>query len=149
MRAHVLGALVVVVAVAPAEVREARAQAADVDAWLALVQRQPAGMDRQTWKEKRRDAARKLGASGDRRAVPVLIEVVKVETFDIIGEIAIDALGQLGDPAAVPVLQDVAGDASRDVTQRDAARRALAKLGADATGGGGGDVIGGGGRTSA
>ncbi len=122
MRVHLLGALAVVVAVAPAD---AHAQASDVDALIALVERQPAGMDRQTWKEQRRAAAKKLGASGDRRAVPVLIEVVKAETFDIIGEIAIDALGQLGDPAAVPVLQDVAGDASRDVTQRDAARRAL------------------------
>lgn len=135
MRVHLLGALAVVVAVAPAD---AHAQASDVDALIALVERQPAGMDRQTWKEQRRAAAKKLGASGDRRAVPVLIEVVKAETFDIIGEIAIDALGQLGDPAAVPVLQDVAGDASRDVTQRDAARRALKKLGADASAAGGG-----------
>jgi hypothetical protein len=108
----------------------AAAQGEDVPALIRLVEHQPAGMDRVTWKERRRDAAKKLGASGDRRAVPVLVALADRETFDIIGEIAIDGLGQLGDRSAVPVLQTIAGDPSRDVTQRDKARRALARLGA-------------------
>jgi hypothetical protein len=84
-----------------------------------------------TWKEKRREAAKKLGASGDKRAVPVLIELARSEVFDIIGEIAVDGLGQLGDRSAIPVLQEIANDESRDETQRDKARKALSKLGTE------------------
>ena len=136
------GAAVVVVAV-PAG--PARAQA-DVPALIKLIDEQPAGMDPATWKEKRRDAARQLSASGDRRAVPILIKLAEDETFDIIGEIAIDGLGRLGDPQAVPVLQKIAGDRSRDRGQRDKAKKALARLGASPSGdGGGGSGDGGGG----
>jgi hypothetical protein len=124
-------ALAAVVAVSPA-----RAQPADVAAQIKLVDTQPADMDRSTWKDKRRDAARKLGQSKDKRAVPVLIKLAEAETFDIIGEIAIEGLGNLGDGAAVPVLQRIAGDASRDKGQRDLARKALAKLGAEPGGSG-------------
>ena len=66
-------------------------------------------MDRSTWKEKRRDAARKLGQSKDKRATPVLMRLAETETFDIIGDIAIEGLGNLGDQQAVPVLQAAPG----------------------------------------
>jgi hypothetical protein len=59
---------------------------------IELIEKQPADQDRATWKEKRRDAAKRLAASGDRRAVPVFIRLVESESFDIIGEIAIEAL---------------------------------------------------------
>ena len=110
----------------------AAAQGADVPALIDVIETQPSNMDRVTWKEKRREAARKLGASGDKRAVPVLIDLAKSEVFDIIGEIAVDGLGQLGDKSAIPVLQDIANDESRDETQREKARKALAKLGTEA-----------------
>jgi hypothetical protein len=112
----------------------ARAQPADVAAQIKLVETQPADMDRSTWKERRRDAARKLGQSKDRRAVPVLIKLAETETFDIIGEIAIEGLGNLGDGAAAPVLQKIVADPARDKSQRDLAKKALGKLGAAATG---------------
>jgi len=110
----------------------ARAQSADVAAQIKLIESQPADVDRATWKDRRRDAARKLGQSKDRRAAPVLIKLAETETFDIIGEIAIEALGNLGDPAAVPVLQRIIADPSRDKGQKDLARKALGKLGSDA-----------------
>ena len=67
------------------------AQGADVPALIKLIENQPSDMDRSTWKEKRRDAARKLAATKDKRAVPVLINLAETETFDIIGDIAIHA----------------------------------------------------------
>jgi hypothetical protein len=126
------------------------ARADDVDAQIEIIEKQPAGMDRTEWKEKRREAAKKLGASGDKRAVPVLIDLVESETFDIIGEIAIEGLGNLGDQRAVEVLQKVANDSSRDSAQRDKAKKALKKLGAGTGGGdtgGGSQDSGGGGDT--
>jgi hypothetical protein len=108
----------------------ARGQSDDVAAAIKLVTDKPASMDTATWKEKRRDAAKKLAASGDKRAVPVLMKLAETETFDIIGELAIDGLGQLGDAQAVPLLQRIEADPSRDRGQRDKARAALAKLGA-------------------
>jgi hypothetical protein len=121
--------------------------AADVPALIKLIDNQPEGLDRSLWKEQRRDAARKLVGSKDKRAVPVLIKLAETETFDIIGEIAIEGLGTLGDQSAVPVLQKVAADSSRDRPQRELARKALAKLGATpeapTTGGGGGGGGGG------
>ncbi|MCE9574501.1 MAG: HEAT repeat domain-containing protein, partial [Deltaproteobacteria bacterium] len=139
MRARWLVALAPIAIAAP---RIAHAQE-DVSALIKLVDEQPAGMDRAAWKEKRREAARKLVASGDKRAVPVLMKVAASETFDIIGETAIEGLGTLGDPQAVPTLQQIEADPSRDAGQRTLARKALAKLGAKpsaavAPGGGGG-----------
>ncbi|HEY3803287.1 MAG TPA: HEAT repeat domain-containing protein [Kofleriaceae bacterium] len=125
---------VIVIACMLALPRVARAQPADVPGLIKLVENEPADMDRSTWKEKRRDAARKLAESKDRRAVPVLIKLAQTETFDIVGEIAIEGLGTLGDPSAVPTLQQIVGDPSRDKGQRDLARKALAKLGASASG---------------
>ncbi len=103
--------------------------AADVPGLIKLIENQPNDMDRSAWKEKRRDAARHLAQSKDKRATPVLIKLAETETFDIIGEIAIEGLGTLGDPAAIPTLQKIVGDTARDKSQRDLARKSLAKLG--------------------
>jgi HEAT repeats len=116
--------LAAVVAASPAH-----GQPADVAAQIKLIETQPADLDRATWKEKRRDAARKLGQSKDRRAVAVLIKLAETETFDIIGEIAIEGLGNLGDPAAAPTLQKIIADPTRDKAQKELARKALGKLG--------------------
>ncbi len=130
------GALAALVAAAlAAAAPPAHAQPADVPALIKLVENQPPNLDRSAWKEQRRDAARKLGQSKDRRAVPVLIKLAESETFDIIGEIAIEGLGNLGDTSAVPALQRIANDAARDKAQRDLAVKALAKLGATPTSG--------------
>lgn len=131
----------------------AHAQPADVPALTKMIETQPADMDKSTWKEKRRDAARKLVQSKDKRAVPVLIKLVETENFDIIGEIAIEGLGNMGDQSAVPALQKAANDMSRDKATRDLAKKALAKLGADAKvvvtpAGGGSTTTGGGGATT-
>src|SRR5206468_458672 len=64
----------------------------------------------------------------------VLMRLADNETFDIVGEIAIEGLGNLGDQQAVPVLQKIANDAARDKSQRDLAAKALKKLGAPAEG---------------
>jgi hypothetical protein len=141
MRSHpllpaaALALATLVVAAAPA-----LAQPADVAAQIKLIETQPASMDRATWKDRRRDAARRLGQSKDPRAVAVLIRLAETETFDIIGEIAIEGLGNLGDPAAVPVLQRIVGDPSRDKAQKEIARKALARLGTDARATGGTDA---------
>jgi len=131
MRAtEVLAAAIVAAAAAfAAAPAPAHAQPADVPAQIKLLETQPADMDRATWKDKRRDAARKLAQSRDRRATAVLIKLAETETFDIIGEIAIEGLGNLGDPAGAPVLQKIIADPSRDKSQKDLARKALAKLG--------------------
>jgi hypothetical protein len=142
MRATALfGAAIVVAGIATAAA-PAYAQPADVAGQIKLIETQPADMDRATWKDKRREAARKLGQSKDRRAVPVLIRLAETETFDIIGEIAIEGLGNLGDAAAVPTLQKIAADPSRDKAQKDLARKALAKLGTDARSPGPGGAAG-------
>lgn len=99
---------------------------------IDLVQKRPSGMDRDLWREERRDAARELGSLGDQRAVPILIQIVKTEQFDAVSEIAIVSLGKLGDTSAVPILQEVANDSSRDRYVRKAAKTALRKLGAKA-----------------
>lgn len=143
-------ALVCMFLVAFAAMPAAYAQSADVPALIKLIENQPNDMDRSTWKEKRRDAARKLAQSKDKRAVPVLINLAETETFDIIGDIAIEGLGTLKDPSAVPVLQRIVGDASRDKTSRELARKALAKLGAPESGGrtGNGSTTGNGGQAT-
>lgn len=126
-------ALLFFAALALATAPIAHAQPADVPALVKTIETQPTDMDKSTWKEKRREAARKLVASKDKRAIPVLIKLVETETFDIIGEIAIEGLGNFGDQSAVPALQKAANDAARDKATRDLAKKALAKLGANAT----------------
>lgn len=96
---------------------------------VKMIENQPNDMDRSVWKEKRRDAAKKLAQSKDKAAVPELIKLADSETFDIIGEIAIEGLGSLGDKSAVPTLQKIANDNSREKSQRDLAAKSLKKLG--------------------
>ncbi|HLL21210.1 MAG TPA: HEAT repeat domain-containing protein [Kofleriaceae bacterium] len=105
------------------------AQGTDVAAHIKIIENQPGDMDRAVWKDKRREAARKLVQSRDKKAVPVLIKLAESETFDIIGEIAIEGLGNMGDPSAVPTLQKIANDPARDKAQRDLAAKSLKKLG--------------------
>ncbi|TMQ02687.1 MAG: HEAT repeat domain-containing protein [Deltaproteobacteria bacterium] len=131
MRATTLLGAAIAIAVAVIA-SPARAQPAEVAGQIKLIETQPPDMDRATWKDRRRDAARKLGQSKDKRAVGVLIRLAETETFDIIGEIAIEGLGNLGDPAAVPILQKIIADPARDKAQKDLARKALAKIGTDA-----------------
>jgi hypothetical protein len=132
MRAVVL----VILAVISFGAGRAAAQPANVPDLIKLIENQPSDMDRSTWKEKRRDAARKLALSKDKRGTPVLMNLATSETFDIVGEIAIEGLGAMGDQAAVPTLQAIVADTSRDKTSRDLAKKALAKLGAPEVGGG-------------
>src|ERR1044071_4794138 len=111
--------LICMLLIAVAVPATAHAQSADVPALIKLIENQPSDMDRSTWKEKRRDAARKLGQSKDKRAVPVLINLADTETFDIIGDIAIEGLGNLKDQGAVATLQKIVGDVSRDKSWRE------------------------------
>lgn len=110
-----------------------QAQPSDVPGMIKFVEQKPDDLDRTDWKEKRRDVAKKLGASKDKRALPALIKLADEESFDIVGEIAIEGLGQLGDPGAASVLQKIAADASREKRQRELASKALAKLGVKAS----------------
>jgi hypothetical protein len=110
------------------------AQPADVPGMIKFVDTQPSDMDRSTWKEKRRDVTRKLGQSKDKRATPLLMRLAETETFDVIGDIAIEGLGTLGDQSAVPTLQRVLADTSRDKSSRDLAKKALNRLGAPEVG---------------
>ncbi len=102
---------------------------AKVSALIQVVKERPAGVDRETWREDRRDAARELGSLGDTKAVPALIEIVRSESFDAVSGIAIVSLGKLGDARAIPILKQVAADPSRDSFSRSAARDSLEKLG--------------------
>ncbi len=127
MRAQFVRAALVALTIAAGAV-PAHAQPVDVPALQKLIETQPAGEDRSAWKEKRREAARKLGQSKDKRAVPILVKLAETETFDIIGDIAIEGLGNLGDASAVPALTKISNDTTRDKATRDIAKKALAKL---------------------
>ncbi|HPH68324.1 MAG TPA: HEAT repeat domain-containing protein [Kofleriaceae bacterium] len=127
--AYLAAATLPALALAPATVQ---AQPADVPGMIKFVEQKPDDLDRSEWKEKRRDVAKKLGASKDKRATAVLSKLADEETFDIVGEIAIEGLGQLGDANAAPVLQKIAADVSREKRQRELATKALAKLGVKA-----------------
>ena len=133
MRAAAIAAIVAAIVVALAGVARAEPAPADVPGMIKLVENQPADMDRGAWKEQRRELVKKLAQSKDKRATPALIKLAQDETFDIVGEIAIEGLGTLGDPSAVPALQKIAADPSRDKAQRDLAKKSLAKLGASAS----------------
>ena len=78
--------VVVILACLLAVPHVARAQSADVPGLIKLVQNQPNDMDRSTWKEKRRDAARKLAESKDRRAVPVRSTYFAFSTMQYSGD---------------------------------------------------------------
>jgi hypothetical protein len=96
------------------------------------LRRKPANLSTEEWKEKRRNAARELGRRRERAAVPALIEVVEAEKFDIVAEHAIEALAAIGDERALEPLRAAADDGDRDPDGRQAARRALERLGAAA-----------------
>ena len=102
--------------------------AANADTLLQLLKKKPSGMTRETWLEQRREAVRELGKLRERRAVPILLRIVRGERFDVILERAIDALGNIRDRRAVAPLRALLGDPSVDSYVKDAARRALAKL---------------------
>jgi len=106
----------------------------EVGRLIQLAKKKPRGMNADDWRVKRRDAVKKLGNLGDKRAVDVLITIVRSEEFDVVAENAVVALGKLGDKKAVPALEGVANDGSRDRYIRKLARQALAKLGAKASG---------------
>jgi hypothetical protein len=127
--------LVVVVAAVAAAAAPGVARADKVDDLIAILDKKPAGMSNDTWREKRREAARELGRLGDKRAVEPLMRIAENEKFDAIGEIAIEALGKLGDKRAVPVLKKIAADESREPYQRESARESLAALGEPVGGG--------------
>lgn len=112
----------------------ARAWADRVDDLIALLSKKPSGMSSDTWREKRREAARELGRLGDKRAVEPLIKIVETEKFDAILEIAIEALGRLGDKRAVEPLRRIWRDEGRDRYVRQAAADALRSLGEDPEG---------------
>jgi hypothetical protein len=97
---------------------------------LKVLKKRPRRMTRETWLEQRREAARELGRQKDRRAVPILLKIIAKERFDVILEIAIDALGEIGDKRAVEPLKKLLNDPSLDSYVRDAVAGALKKLGA-------------------
>lgn len=98
------------------------------DELLELLARRPRGMTIDTWREQRREAVRELGRLKERRAVPHLLQIIEKERFDVILEIAIDALGSIGDRRAVTPLKRLLDDPSLDAYVRDAAAGALRKL---------------------
>lgn len=95
---------------------------------LELLRQQPAQMDRATWLVQRREAARELGRLRERRAVPLLLDIVRRERLDVVLEIAITALGEIGDPSAAPALRTLLGDPMLDKYVKGAAENALDKL---------------------
>ena len=97
---------------------------------LRLVERRPQQMDQQTWKAQRREAVRELGRLRTRRAVPALLAIVARERFDVVLEYAITALGEIRDPRAVGPLQRLRQDKALDAYVREAAARALRRIGA-------------------
>jgi len=99
------------------------------DSMLNILKKRPRGSTPESWLEERREAARELGRLKDKRAVPVLLGIVAKERFDVILEIAIDALGEIGDRRAVGPLKKLLNDPSLDAYVRDAVAGALKKLG--------------------
>ena len=103
----VVAALGAALAAAALTVSPAHAQPTDVAAQIKLVETQPADMDRSTWKERRRDAARKLGQSKDRRAVAAM-QIASAPHYPaepralVCGEVlAVLARAEVGNGAAV------------------------------------------------
>jgi HEAT repeats len=99
------------------------------DKMLRVLKKRPRRMTRETWLEQRREAARELGRLKDKRAVLVLLKIIKKERFDVILEISIDALGEIGDKRAVDPLKKLLNDPSLDSYVRDAVAGSLKKLG--------------------
>ena len=111
----------------------ASGQSAAAEPLLAILKRRPANLDQETWRTQRREAARELGRQRERRAVPLLLGIIEKERFDVILEIAIDALGNIGDRRAIEPLRGLLADPSLDAYVRDAVAGALKKLGSAAS----------------
>ena len=77
--------------------------------------------------ETRLEAVEKLGDLGDRRAVEILIPLIKEEYGKSVGFAAIEALGKIGDTRAVGPLVEILGD----FYQGGDAKRALAQFDTD------------------
>ncbi len=99
------------------------------DKMLNLLKKRPRNKTAEAWLEERREAARELGRLKDKRAVPILLQIITKERFDVILEIAIDALGEIGDKRAVGPLKKLLNDPSLDAYVKDAVAGALKKLG--------------------
>jgi hypothetical protein len=99
------------------------------DTLLNLLKKRPRNKSMESWLEERREAARELGRLKEKRAVPVLLQIIGKERFDVILEIAIDALGEIKDKRAVAPLKKLLTDPSLDAYVRDAVAGALKKLG--------------------
>lgn len=106
------------------------------EALLELLQRRPRSVEVEAWRAQRRDAARELGRLREPRAVPTLLSIVAAERFDVILELAIEALGNIGDRRAVEPLRALLSDPSLDAYVREATASALGKLGAPVASGG-------------
>ncbi|MBK8482109.1 MAG: HEAT repeat domain-containing protein [Proteobacteria bacterium] len=120
-------------AAAPASPRRTAAEQDQRDALLELLQRRPRGVEVEQWRAQRREAARELGRLREPRALPTLLSIVAAERFDVILEIAIDALGNIGDARAIEPLRALLSDPSIDAYVRDATATALGRLGAPAS----------------
>lgn len=97
-----------------------------IDHWLEALE--------QPDTDRRWEAIDRLGASGDRGAVAPLIKALRKDfqqrrgfTMSII-----PALGQLGDPHAVPILLEALNNREEHWLGREAAARALGKIGSTA-----------------
>jgi hypothetical protein len=114
----------------PCSISQNRAFAASKrDKLLRLLKRRPSGMSPDRWRSQRREAARELGRLHERRAVPILLSIVAKERFDVLLEIAIEALGKIGDKRAIGPLKRLMDDPSLDAYVRDAVGTALKRLG--------------------
>lgn len=99
-----------------------------VNELLSILQKCPTKMSQNSCLEVRRNAVRELGRMKEKRAVPILLNIVNKERFDVILELAIDALGEIGDSRAVAPLKKLSQDQSVDTYVREAINTALKKL---------------------
>lgn len=123
-----LAAFFIVVSLMLTAPRSAEAKASR-EQLLQLLAQKPATMSTDAWRAQRREAARELGRLRERRATPTLLSIVARERFDVILEIAIDALGNIGDKRAAEPLKKLLDDPSLDAYVRDAVANALKKIG--------------------
>ncbi len=125
--------LIVFITVGSMTISQASFANNQADEMLNLLQKRPRRMSRERWLELRREAARELGRIKDQRAVPILLDIIERERFDVILEIAIDALGEIGDKRAIAPLKRLLNDPSLDSYVRDAVAGALRKLRGEST----------------
>lgn len=99
-----------------------------VERLISILIERPPGMKKETWMSERREAARELGRSRSRQAVPHLLNIVAHERLDVVLEIAIDALGKIGDTRAIGPLKNLLREPTLDPYVREATLQALHKL---------------------